>query len=113
MSIRLSQLTNGERLILDRRRRKENQTQAAKRLGVDRKTLYLLETDQQESPRVPIGKLKDHEIAFLYRRRAGLSRHELAKVFGVNIWWITRMERGELNCQRLLNFWGYDHRDGQ
>jgi len=104
----LGKLTNGEKLLIDRRRRDESQTEAAARLGVGRKIYAQWETDLKEGPKVKGAfLLKLHEVCFLYRHRAGFTRKQVAKDLNVSEWWVTQMERGYpgAECGALVEYW--------
>ncbi len=102
-----SQLTPSERLLVDRRRRGLTQTQASQAWGFSEWHYRMVEAGNRQSscPRIRIGKLRPYESAFLMRRRLGWRRTELAKMIGVSSWWLTQMERGRVNPNRLLSFW--------
>ena len=102
----LGKLTDGERLVLDRRRRSESQTEAAQRYGVTRQLYSQWELDEVGPPLTyPTGRLADHEVVFLYRRRAKFSRNRVAQEVGCSPFWVTQMERGRQPCDRLLEYW--------
>lgn len=63
------------------------------------------EVDEASPPRVSVGRLADHEACFVYRRRSGMSVEDLSAKLGVTRNWVTEMESGRGNCQRLLAFW--------
>lgn len=100
----LKTLTTGEALVLHRRRLDESQTQAAARLGVGRKLYALWEIEAKTFPgsAPDIDKVASHEIAFIRRRRAGMSRADMT-ADGLNRTWVTAMERGDMDCSPLLN----------
>lgn len=100
-------LTAGELLLVDRRRRGETQAQAARRLCVTDYEYRRWEDDATPAasrPRVLRG-VKAHEECVVRRRRAGMQAGELARVLGLSRWWLTRMERGEIPCAPMLAFW--------
>lgn len=110
-------LKNHERLIIDRRRRGENQTQAAKRWAVSQAVYSLWERNKhnhiphvtelfQKEPADDFGELFKHEIAFIKRRREGLMQWEAANRLGCSEEWYKRMERGEVNGKSLFEYWG-------
>lgn len=101
----LERLTDSERLLIDRRRRGENQGQAARRLRITRFNYGRLERGIGAIPKVKIGRLKSHETCLLYRRRAGWTQAQVAKELERCRWWINQMERGEAPCDELLWFW--------
>lgn len=106
----LERLTDGERLVVHRRRLKERQRASALRLGVSH-TRYsrwergLEDPGQDVVGSIKIGQLKPHEYCFLYRRRAGWTQERVATEMGVCRYWLNRMELGEADCSDLLEFW--------
>lgn len=99
-------LSRGERLVIYRRREGLSQAQAAKRYKVGRKLYARWERDEaDDGPDVFIGSLYTHERAYLSRRRADVSRQQVADSIGVSAFWVTLMERGKKPCDRLLEFW--------
>ena len=100
-----NELTTGEKLLLQRRRKDLTAVQAAKR---HKATLYRYlrwERDQEPGPRIAVGKLAFHEKAFLLRRRGGHSVAAFAKKLGVSAWWLSQMEDGEAPDMRLRDHW--------
>lgn len=51
------------------------------------------------------GMLHPHEWCIVRRCRSGLRRYQVAKRIGRSEQWVTRMENGEVSCDRLLQFW--------
>ena len=101
-----SEVTDGERLLIERRRADQNQTQAAASYDVSEWQYRQCEADESDRiPRTTIGKLRDYESAMLMRRRQGMKRTELAAELGISGWWLTRMERGQIPADRLVNYW--------
>ena len=99
-------LTTGERLLIERRRIGQNQTEAATAYGLSEWQYRQCEEDKSDRiPAPPLGKLQDYEACTLMRRRAGLKRTELARKLGISGWWLTRMERGQIPADRLVEFW--------
>lgn len=103
----LGTLTPGELLVLHRRRLDESQTEAAKRLGVGRKLCALWEIDAKEyiGALPDIDAVADHEVVFILRRRSGKSRADMVKAVGINRTWLTAMERGDMDCSPLKDYW--------
>lgn len=103
----LEALTYGERLVILRRRSGENQRQAAARLDLPLARYQLLEVDKEQGLGRPpgVGKLAPNERCFLYRRRAGKTRAEVAADLGRCQLWVTQMERGRVNCDELVGYW--------
>lgn len=106
MSVKTSDLTRGERLLISRRRRGESQAQAAKRFSMSLYAYRRIETGDAETRiELPIGRLEPFEVCFLRRRRTGEALHELASRMGLSRWWLCQMERGEVDAARLVTFW--------
>jgi transcriptional regulator with XRE-family HTH domain len=108
MSLReLEKLSKGERLLIQRRRRKQSQSEAAKRLGVSYSRYSQWERDlfMEGSPSVKVEPLKAHECCLLYRRRAKFTQERVAKDMGVCRWWLNQMERGAAPCDELIGYW--------
>ena len=105
----LGELSPGERLLLDRRRRGESQVQAAARRGISHTAYGLMERDSEKGTRgvevLEIGELKAHERCLLYRRRAGYTQARVAKELQVCRWWLNQMERGAVSCDLLVWYW--------
>ncbi len=102
----LGRLSCGERLIIDRRRRKETQEAASKRLGRTSFVYGRWERDFEGGPEIlRIKRLKMYERCLLYRRRAGTSQGEVARDLGRSRWQVNQMERGEVPCDELLSYW--------
>lgn len=100
------ELTPGERLLVERRRAGQNQTEAARSYDLSEWRYRQCEADKSDAiPLTPIGKLQDHEACMLMRRRAGMKRTELAAKLGISGWWLTRMERGQIPADRLVAYW--------
>jgi transcriptional regulator with XRE-family HTH domain len=103
----LENLTKGERLVLDRRRREERQAASAARLGVSLSRYSLWERDKmtERAPLVKIGHLTPAERCLLRRRREGWTQEEVAAKVGVCRWWLNQMEQGKVDCTELLKYW--------
>lgn len=106
--MRVSDLTSGERLLIDRRRRAESMAEAALRLGVSRYRYRILERSKgARLVRPPaIGRVAPNERCLVLRTRSGMTVGELARQAGVSEWWVTQMERGAVSPDRLVAFWG-------
>lgn len=101
----LERLTLGERLLIDRRRRSEDQSEAAKQHGVTRTVYGTWERDVVAGPAVKIGALEPYERCLLYRRRAGSTQEIVATGLERCRWWINKMESGEVDCTELMCYW--------
>jgi DNA-binding XRE family transcriptional regulator len=101
------ELTAGERLMLARRRRGENQTAAARRLGVPYSRYSLWERDELDgAPHEEVITIEPHEACLLHRRRAGVTQGYLAQELGCCRWWLNQMERGLVDNKSLVEYWG-------
>lgn len=49
--------------------------------------------------------LKEYEVFLILRRRNGMTQQELADKLGVTRYWLSKMEAGTVNCDRLREFW--------
>lgn len=101
----LGRLSNGETLLIDRRRRGLNQADAAASHGIGRAVYSRWELDLSRGPRVRLGRLRPHERCLLYRRRAGTTQGEVAEALEVSRYWINQMEVGRASCDPLLWYW--------
>lgn len=99
--------TRGESLLLERRRKAENQLEAAARYGVHVDTYRAWETDErpEDVPHYNAGHMKPHEVCLLRRRRAGLTQREVAAAIGMTRLWVMKMELGEASIDRLKGYW--------
>ena len=99
-------ITRAERLLLDRRRRGEDQAAAARRLGVGIVLYKDWERGRRRFPRrVALGKLRRWEELMLLRRRAGLTQGELASALGCTRRWVVLMESGRAPIRVLEEYW--------
>lgn len=105
--MKTSDLTRGQRLLVDRRRRGETQRVAAARHEVSLYSYRRWELDAEDSdaPTVAIGSLKPHERCHLLRIRRGTSVQDLAADLGVSRWWLIQMEQGKVDATRLVVYW--------
>ncbi len=103
--MKTSDLTEGERLLVDRRRRDESQRDAAARLGVTLYRYRALESGEADADAVAVGPLRPHERFFLLRRRHGISVGEIAAALGSSRWWVTQMEKGRAPAGLLEAYW--------
>ncbi len=102
----LEQLTIGERLLIDRRRRGETQTSAAVRHRVSYFMYGKWERDIVDCPTfIVLKKLSAAERCLLYRRRSGQTQAAVAEDLNRCRRWINQMERGEVDCTELVCYW--------
>lgn len=100
--------TKGESLIIWRRRKGFNQVQAAAEFEVhpDRYRDWEADKRLEHQPRQHLGPLKPHEVCYLLRRRENKTQREVAQAIGLTRLWLIKMELGEANPERLLEYWG-------
>ena len=105
----LEELSEGEELLILRRRLGETQKQAAVRHGVAHSRYSLWERDLPA--KVPAGgaitpeSLAPHERCLLYRRRVGWTQKKVAADLGCCRRWMNMMERGEVDSSALVCYW--------
>ena len=108
MSKTLGPLSNGERLLVQRRRDGLTQRQAANEHGV---TLYryrqweTTESSVNGVPKVNVGRLRVHEQCLVYRCRARMTQAQAAKASGMSKYWLWLIEQGEEDGTKLIEFW--------
>lgn len=101
-------LTVGEKLCVLRRREGVSQGEMARRHGVSRSTYIKWETDQSKPNfAVEIRGLRGHERCRVARLRAEKTQAEVADELEVSRHTVGAMERGLVDCEKLLWFW--DH----
>ncbi len=107
MLIRTTELTDGEQLLIYRRRGGETQADLARRYGVSLYQYRQWETDKERNTYVRplLGTLRPHEQCLIKRTRSGKSVNDLARDIGICSWWLTQMERGDAPVERLLAHW--------
>ena len=100
--LEINNLTQGERLLLDRRRRGVSQSDAVE--GVDRKTYRKWETDEshEDAPEITIHEIYPHEQLLLIRRRMGLNQTEMAERLGISLSWQKTLESGGITHAKTI-----------
>lgn len=99
-------LTNGERLLILRRRQGRSQIEAAKNIGVTLYNYRAFEADKTTTREgLPVGRLANHERCFLLRKRAGLSQQKLAARLGITPTWLVEIEHGRQSIAKLAAYW--------
>lgn len=102
-------LTNGERLLIDRRRSGETKAAAAKWYAVSLYRYTQWEADLgdglKDVPSPSLGRLAFYEESFVLRRRLGLTLKQFGARIGTSAHWVTRMESGTAPDDRLRDFW--------
>lgn len=100
-------LTIYENLWIYRKRRKYDQGTMARKACMGTHRYIKIEKNQMpmiiEAPcQLPLTVL---ETAILHRRRAGMSREQLAKNIGIEASFVTEMEFGRLAPDELFHYW--------
>lgn len=98
-------LTRGEKLFLDRRRKKLTQRQAAARYST---TLYAYrrwEEDLSRPPTIKIKGMEPHEHYVIMRVRAGLGLAQMARMMGLSRGYLGLIESGHGSLARLVEYW--------
>ena len=115
----VSNLTNGERLMLARRRAKKTQEEMRAALGMSRQAYLRLEHDTTNADwtkwfedRKELGALirtidniELHERCLLSRERQGWTQSELAEKVPCAKQWVHMQETAQQRCDQLLDFW--------
>lgn len=104
-------LTNGELLLLRRKRDGLTQTQTAELYHVTPKLYGQWERDQTTAPFTMVGwarrlPLKPHERCLILRRRKRLTQATVARHMHCSRWWLNRMEQGKAPSDDLEVYWG-------
>jgi len=106
MSVKASELSKGEKLLIQRRREGQTQAQAAEEQGVSLYVYRRWEADTvADAPKVGVGRLDEYEQYFLLRKRSGRTLAETAEELDVCRWWLCQMESGEAPIDRLRDYW--------
>tara|TARA_R110002167_G_scaffold79897_12_gene220004 strand:+ start:86 stop:418 length:333 start_codon:yes stop_codon:yes gene_type:complete len=103
--LKAKDLTNGERLLILRRREGATKADTAAGCGASLYQYGRWENDKEDGPRAKTGRLAYREQSFLMRRRAGVSVAAFAQLLGVSPWWLRQMEAGEAPDGRLRAHW--------
>ena len=101
-------LTNGEILMLWRRRRGWNQIDSANYHGVSIFKLKLAEYDKSKDFKYrnfKLGQLSPHEKCLIYRKRNGITQTQLCQILECSREWLRLQESGIVSCSKLLAFW--------
>lgn len=103
-----------ERLLIQRKRKKQTQAEMADELKVSRLVYGKMERGEIEvdvniiAPR-NINKLHPYEACMIWRRRIGLTQEDIANSINRCRYWVRLMESGEAPCQELIEYWGNKH----
>lgn len=110
----VSDLSTGERVLINRRRLGVTQRVLAPRLGLTRRQLQDLEagTFRFQVNEATIGfssldDLAENEVCVVLRHRSGKSMLDLEVALGVSRSWIYEMESGRESCDKLRAYWGF------
>lgn len=98
-------LTDGECLLIARRRRGESQAEAARRHGVSYQIYSAWELGLETPPPAEVGELKTHERSYILRRREGRRQRDVARDMGVCPYTLRKMERGLVDAGPLMDYW--------
>lgn len=101
-------LTPGEELLIWRRRKGWNQTEAAEYFDCSVFKLKMAEYGKAKDfsyVKVPKIELMDYEKCVIYRRRAKKTQTKIAKLVGLGREWLRLQELGQVPCDRLLQHW--------
>lgn len=101
----LKDLTRAEALLILRRRRGENQIEAAARHRVPVSRYREWEANRGGPPATRLGGLSLREVVYLARRRAGMTQREVAEQIGCSKLWVVQMENGPAPVDRLRDYW--------
>jgi transcriptional regulator with XRE-family HTH domain len=111
----LHRISAAEQLLIWRKRANLNQREMAKRFGVSRNRYSQFENynlNMLEEPTLlfdlkeyAVGPLRANERCLLYRRRCGVNQRQVANHIGLSRLWVNRMERGIVDCSRLIEYW--------
>lgn len=108
MRIAANGMTVGERLFVDRRRKKMTQADYAATLGMKPRRYQQVESGAIEDKEVTapkVSKLTPTEECILLRRRHGMTQKDLAEKMQISRYWLILMEREEKPNQALLDHW--------
>lgn len=103
-----SQLSEGERALIYRRRMRLSQKAMAKSFGMDRREYGIAEangTIKLKGFMVVVEPLEPHEQCFIWRHRSGWTQQECADLMGITRYWYNLMENGRAPSDRLEAFW--------
>lgn len=103
-----SDLSEGERALIYRRRMRLSQKAMAKSFGMDRREYGVAEakgTLKLPGFMVVVEPLEPHEQCFLWRHRSGWTQQECADLMGITRYWYNLMENGRAPSDRLEAFW--------
>jgi DNA-binding XRE family transcriptional regulator len=98
--------TNGELLLVRRKRLGVSQSEAARRCCVPRMVYNHWENDAGDgAPKAGTLVLDPHEVLTIKRRRSGLTQQQLADTVGVTRQTVVEVEAGRASQDRLITYW--------
>ena len=104
---KIGKITNGEHLLIWRKREGLTQQELSKKLGISLKDLRICERDKTRvmpfSPK--IDNFLNRELCLILRIRSGKTIRQCAKEAGVSRYWFNEMELGKAPEQTLVNYW--------
>ena len=104
--MRASDLSNGEKLFVIRKRGGQSMAEASTGHGVSLFQYRRWENDEVDDvPKVAIGKLTQTDQYLILRRRSGKTAAELATEVGCCPWWLRQMEIQAIDDTRLREYW--------
>lgn len=102
-------LTQGEKVYLTRRRLGLSQSKFAKKFGMSRNQISLIEREEVDpTPEMKISEVSiksESELFAILRKRRGISQTDIGSALGLSRFWVNRMERGEVNDDKLRSYW--------
>lgn len=105
------ELTDAECWFLARKRSGVSQREFAEKLGFTRRIYQKIEYGEFEFhgmgpiPRPSGNSLTEAEFCMIARRRSGWSQFELADRMDISRIWVCKIENGQGNPKRLVDFW--------
>lgn len=103
-----SELSEGERALIYRRRMRLSQKDMAKSFGMKRREYGIAEANgdlKLPGFMVVVEPLEPCEQCFLWRYRSGWTQRECADLMGITRYWYNLMENGRAPSGRLEAFW--------
>lgn len=105
---KIIKLSQGESLLIWRRREGWNQGKAAKYYNVSLFSYKLAEYSQSPNfkyKKVSLGELSAPEKCLIYRKRSKKTQKQVAKELGICRYWLRLQEQGVQPCNKLLAHW--------
>lgn len=106
-----SELSEGERALIYRRRMGISQKNMASSFGLSRRAYSEKEVDDTltlpDSFRIVVfaSELTPGEKCLLWRRRSGWTQQECADLMGITRYWYNLMENSKVSADKLEAFW--------